>query len=97
MVTKDNEGELVDKPLQVSVIVEDINDNPPVCQQALTVIEVQENEGEGKKSASAHLYTSILSSYCFQLCANKAGNSDPEAAPPQKCFPVQTDLFFSLQ
>lgn len=49
MVTKDNEGELVDKPLQVSIIVEDINDNPPVCQQALTVIEVQENEGEGKK------------------------------------------------
>ncbi|PKK34448.1 cadherin 17, LI cadherin (liver-intestine) [Columba livia] len=47
VVTKDNEGELVDKPLQVSVIVEDINDNPPVCQQALTVIEVQENEGEG--------------------------------------------------
>ncbi|KFR17745.1 Cadherin-17, partial [Opisthocomus hoazin] len=46
-VTKDNEGELVDKPLQIRVIVEDINDNPPVCQQALTVIEVQENEGGG--------------------------------------------------
>ncbi|NXI38684.1 CAD17 protein, partial [Galbula dea] len=47
VVTKDNEGELVDKPLQVHVIVEDINDNPPVCQQALTVLEVQENEGGG--------------------------------------------------
>ncbi|KAM6208927.1 cadherin-17 [Sarcoramphus papa] len=47
VVTKDNEGELVDKPLHVHVIVEDINDNPPVCQQALTVIEVQENEGGG--------------------------------------------------
>lgn len=46
-VTKDNAGELVDKPLQIHVIVEDINDNPPVCQQALTVIEVQENEGGG--------------------------------------------------
>ncbi|KFZ61992.1 Cadherin-17, partial [Podiceps cristatus] len=46
-VTKDNKGELVDKPLQIHVIVEDINDNPPVCQQALTVIEVQENEGAG--------------------------------------------------
>ncbi|NXC27794.1 CAD17 protein, partial [Campylorhamphus procurvoides] len=43
-VTKDNHGELVDKPLEIHVIVEDINDNPPVCQQALTVIEVQENE-----------------------------------------------------
>ncbi|NXT22594.1 CAD17 protein, partial [Syrrhaptes paradoxus] len=46
-VSKDNQGELVDKPLQIHVIVEDINDNPPVCQQALTVIEVQENEGGG--------------------------------------------------
>ncbi|XP_071409163.1 cadherin-17 [Pithys albifrons albifrons] len=44
VVTKDTHGELVDKPLQIHVIVEDINDNPPVCQQAVTVIEVQENE-----------------------------------------------------
>ncbi|XP_068020394.1 cadherin-17 [Melanerpes formicivorus] len=47
VVTKDKEGELVDKPLKIHVIVEDINDNPPVCQQALTVLEVQENEGAG--------------------------------------------------
>ncbi|NWI62719.1 CAD17 protein, partial [Todus mexicanus] len=47
VVTKDNEGELVDKPLQVHVIVEDINDNPPVCQKAVTLLEVQENEGGG--------------------------------------------------
>ncbi|NXW65491.1 CAD17 protein, partial [Eurystomus gularis] len=47
VVTKDNEGELVDKPLQIHIIVEDINDNPPVCQKALTVLEVQENEGAG--------------------------------------------------
>ncbi|NXY29345.1 CAD17 protein, partial [Pomatorhinus ruficollis] len=44
VVSKDNKGELVDKPLQIHVIVEDINDNPPVCQQNPTVIEVQENE-----------------------------------------------------
>ncbi|NXS33804.1 CAD17 protein, partial [Pomatostomus ruficeps] len=44
VVSKDKKGELVDKPLQIHVIVEDINDNPPVCQQALTIIEVQENE-----------------------------------------------------
>lgn len=59
MVTKDNKGELVDKPLHIHVIVEDINDNPPVCQQALTVIEVQENEDEGRKTASTHLYISF--------------------------------------
>ncbi|NXA76575.1 CAD17 protein, partial [Thryothorus ludovicianus] len=44
VVSKDNMGELVDKPLQIHVIVDDINDNPPVCQKELTVIEVQENE-----------------------------------------------------
>ncbi|NXT62148.1 CAD17 protein, partial [Chaetops frenatus] len=47
VVSKDKEGELVDKPLQIHIIVEDINDNPPVCQQPLTVIEVQENEMGG--------------------------------------------------
>ncbi|XP_074941502.1 cadherin-17 [Phalacrocorax aristotelis] len=46
-ITKDKMGELVDKPLQIHVIVKDVNDNPPVCQQALTEIEVQENEGGG--------------------------------------------------
>ncbi|KAM8811068.1 cadherin-17 [Eudromia elegans] len=47
VVAKDKEGELVDKPLQIRVIVEDINDNPPVCQKALTVLEIQENEDLG--------------------------------------------------
>ncbi|NWI24608.1 CAD17 protein, partial [Sula dactylatra] len=46
-ITKDKVGELVDKPLEIHVIVKDINDNPPMCKQALTVIEVQENEGAG--------------------------------------------------
>ncbi|XP_039934013.1 cadherin-17 [Hirundo rustica] len=44
VVSKDDKGELVDKPLQIHIVVEDINDNPPVCQQNLTIIEVQENE-----------------------------------------------------
>ncbi|NWH83967.1 CAD17 protein, partial [Aegithalos caudatus] len=47
VVSKDNTGELVDKPLQIHVVVEDIDDNPPVCQQELTIIEVQENEAGG--------------------------------------------------
>ncbi|NXR30332.1 CAD17 protein, partial [Zosterops hypoxanthus] len=59
VVTKDSKGELVDKPLQIHIIVEDINDNPPVCQQNPTIIEVQENEIGGKKTASVNLYTSF--------------------------------------
>ncbi|NXH46025.1 CAD17 protein, partial [Dicaeum eximium] len=47
VVSKDNTGELVDKPLEIQVVVEDINDNPPVCQRDLTILEVQENEMGG--------------------------------------------------
>ncbi|XP_013028003.3 cadherin-17 [Anser cygnoides] len=53
-VTKDTVGELVDKPLQIHVIVTDINDNPPVCENALTIIEVQENEGGGSTIGTLH-------------------------------------------
>lgn len=49
----------MEKPLQIQVIVEDINDNPPVCQQDLTVLEVQENELGGKKRVSVNLYTCL--------------------------------------
>ncbi|NXI33469.1 CAD17 protein, partial [Sterrhoptilus dennistouni] len=59
VVTKDSKGELVDKPLQIHIIVEDIDDNPPVCQQNPTIVEVQENEIGGKKTASVNLYTSF--------------------------------------
>ncbi|NXA33581.1 CAD17 protein, partial [Eudromia elegans] len=54
VVAKDKEGELVDKPLQIRVIVEDINDNPPVCQKALTVLEIQENEDLGSSIGTVY-------------------------------------------
>ncbi|NWW35240.1 CAD17 protein, partial [Panurus biarmicus] len=54
VVSKDDKGELVDKPLQIQVIVEDINDNPPVCQQDLTIIEVQENEMGGSNIGTVY-------------------------------------------
>ncbi|XP_074841804.1 cadherin-17 [Carettochelys insculpta] len=44
---KDEGGEDLDRPLPIYVEVEDINDNPPVCQKVLTILEVQENEGLG--------------------------------------------------
>lgn len=46
---KDEQGEILDKPLEIQIVVEDVNDNPPVCQKALTIFEVQENENVGKK------------------------------------------------
>lgn len=40
-------GMAVAAPLPIEVIVEDINDNPPVCPGAETIFEVQENENIG--------------------------------------------------
>lgn len=57
VITKDKEGELVDKPLKINIVVEDINDNPPVCQNAVTILEVQENESGGKKISFIHSYS----------------------------------------
>ncbi|XP_008106580.2 cadherin-17 isoform X1 [Anolis carolinensis] len=41
------EGISLSYPVTVNVTVEDINDNPPVCNKALTKFEVQENEVAG--------------------------------------------------
>ncbi|XP_062987011.1 cadherin-17 [Elgaria multicarinata webbii] len=44
---KDEEGFPLAVPVTVNVSVQDINDNPPVCDNALTKFEVQENEAAG--------------------------------------------------
>ncbi|XP_060098928.1 cadherin-17 [Heteronotia binoei] len=44
---KDKDGDWLAYPVTVNVIVQDINDNPPVCDKALTIFEVQENERVG--------------------------------------------------
>lgn len=45
---KDENGNLLAKPLEIRVKVIDINDNPPTCLSQVTVFEVQENEVLGK-------------------------------------------------
>ncbi|XP_045081951.1 cadherin-17 [Coregonus clupeaformis] len=44
---EDSHGNEVDPPLEVQVVVEDVNDNPPICEEELRVFEVQENEPIG--------------------------------------------------
>ncbi|XP_073406494.1 cadherin-17 [Dendrobates tinctorius] len=43
-LAKNFNGVSVAKPLQIEVNVEDINDNPPICPEAMVSFEVQENE-----------------------------------------------------
>ncbi|NXD60914.1 CAD17 protein, partial [Corvus moneduloides] len=90
VVSKDSKGELVDKPLQIQVIVEDINDNPPVCQQALTVIEVQENEIGG-----SHIGTVFATDMDEEDTLNsrlqfKIQSQEPEF-PEKNLFYIQQD------
>ncbi|NXP68915.1 CAD17 protein, partial [Chloropsis cyanopogon] len=90
VVTKDNTGELVDKPLQIHVIVEDINDNPPVCQQGLTIVEVQENEMGGSNigtvfATDADQKDTLSSRLQFQI-----RSQEPEF-PTKNLFYIQQD------
>ena len=45
----DSHGNNVDPPMEIQVVVEDINDNAPECESEQAVFEVQENEPEGKE------------------------------------------------
>ncbi|NXD92897.1 CAD17 protein, partial [Chaetorhynchus papuensis] len=90
VVSKDNNGELVDKPLQIHVIVEDINDNPPVCQKDLTIIEVQENEIGG-----SHIGTVFATDMDKEDTLNsrlkfKIQSQEPEL-PENNLFYIQKD------
>lgn len=45
-MAEDEQGVELEKPMEISVRVEDENDNAPLCDEA--VFEVQENEPSGK-------------------------------------------------
>ncbi|XP_053414975.1 cadherin-17 isoform X1 [Nycticebus coucang] len=55
-VAKDEQGQLLAKPLEIHVKVKDINDNPPTCPSAVTVFEVQEKEPLGNSIGSFTAY-----------------------------------------
>lgn len=44
----DNSGNEVDPPMEIHVIVDDINDNAPECENEESVFELQEGEPVGK-------------------------------------------------
>ena len=49
MFAKDNNGLELEPPMEIQVLVEDVNDNVPACENEESVFEVQENEPVGKK------------------------------------------------
>lgn len=48
VLAKDNNDNEVDPPMEIQVLVQDINDKAPVCEKEETVFEVQEDEPIGK-------------------------------------------------
>ncbi|NWU24720.1 CAD17 protein, partial [Dyaphorophyia castanea] len=90
VVSKDNKGELVDKPLQIHIIVEDINDNPPVCQQDLTVIEVQENEMGGSNIGTVLATDNDKEDTLNSRLRFKIQSQEPEV-PAKNLFYIQQD------
>lgn len=46
---KDDSDKEVEPPMEIQVLVEDVNDNAPVCENEESVFELQENEPVGKK------------------------------------------------
>ncbi|KAJ8394568.1 hypothetical protein AAFF_G00043710 [Aldrovandia affinis] len=53
---QDEEGADLDMPMEIPVTVEDANDNPPTCEEPLTVFEVQENEKMGSQIGVLEVY-----------------------------------------
>ncbi|XP_035527563.1 cadherin-17 [Morone saxatilis] len=47
VLARDNSGKEVDPPMEIQVLVEDVNDNRPMCENEESVFEVQENEPVG--------------------------------------------------
>ncbi|NXB16790.1 CAD17 protein, partial [Rhagologus leucostigma] len=90
VVSKDNKGELVDKPLQIHIIVEDINDNPPVCQKDLTVIEVQENEIGGSNIGTVLATDMDKEDTLNSRLRFKIQSQEPEV-PAKNLFYIQQD------
>ncbi|NXO14558.1 CAD17 protein, partial [Oriolus oriolus] len=90
VISKDKKGELVDKPLKIHVVVEDINDNPPVCQQDLTIIEVQENEMGGSNIGTVFATDMDEEDTLNSRLQFKIQSQEPEY-PAKNLFYIQQD------
>ncbi|KAJ8290986.1 hypothetical protein GJAV_G00019970 [Gymnothorax javanicus] len=51
---QDGDGTDLDRPMEIPVIVEDVNDNRPMCEESEAVLEVQENELKGSQIGALH-------------------------------------------
>lgn len=63
VIAEDEHGVELEKPMEIPVLVEDVNDNPPMCDEA--VFEVQEKEPIGN---DVRLFTHILYLHQFKDC-----------------------------
>ncbi|KAJ8288410.1 hypothetical protein COCON_G00010690 [Conger conger] len=77
---KDGEGTTLDRPMEIPIIVEDVNDNPPMCEESERVLEVQENEPLGSQIGAIGGYdldeeNSVNSLLSYQLLTHEPTSS----------------------
>lgn len=60
VLAKDNIGRDVDPPMEIQVLVEDVNDNAPICQEEESIFELQEGEPVGKMCHGSFMVCSVL-------------------------------------
>lgn len=66
VLATDHHDNNVDPPMEIVVLVGDVNDNAPQCGQEETIFEVQEQEPIGKLCVCVYLYVCM----CFILLVN---------------------------
>lgn len=64
VLAEDGHGNEVDPPMEIHVVVEDVNDNSPVCGEDESVFEVQEDEPMGKICVDISVYSIIHRVLC---------------------------------
>ena len=64
----DSNDKQLDPPMEIQVLVEDLNDNAPVCANMESVFEVQEDEPVGKMCVCVRVCVCMCLSACVCVC-----------------------------
>ncbi|XP_041104728.1 cadherin-17 isoform X2 [Polyodon spathula] len=85
---KDQDNTNLEEPIEVHVSVTDINDNPPVCNVPLTVLEVQENEKIGNHIGSLEAFDLDESGSLNSMLKYQILDQEPKL-PSSKMFIIE--------
>lgn len=82
VLASDTDGNELDPPMEIHVFVEDVNDNPPVCEKEESVLEVQEGEDLGSMVGELKAYDADEENTLNSQLTYTILSQDPETTPP---------------